>query len=74
MRIDAAAATAAEGLAFDGTVAAAIFQGDSVRYAVRVGAANVFAEQPHRRVAGGWSDGAPVRLQFPAGEVRRLDV
>ena len=74
VRIDAAAATAAEGLAFDGTVAAAIFQGDSVRYAVRVGAANVIAEQPHRRGAGGWSDGAPVRLQIPAGELRLIAV
>ena len=74
VRIDAAAASAAEGLAFDGTVAAAIFQGDSVRYAVRVGAANVIAEQPHRRGAGGWSDGAPVRLQIPAAELRLIAV
>ena len=75
VRIDAAAAPAAEeGRGFDGTVAAAAFQGDSVRYEVRVGAANVIAEQPHRRGAGGWSDGAPVRLQIPAGELRLIAI
>jgi ABC-type Fe3+/spermidine/putrescine transport system ATPase subunit len=71
VRLDGAAA-GNEDLGFDGTVAAATFQGDSVRYEVRVGQANVVAEQPHRRGARGWHDGAAVRLSIPAGELRLI--
>ena len=61
-----------DGLGFDGTVAAAAFQGDSIRYEVRVGEATVIAEQPHRRGGGGWRDGTPVRLRVPADELRLI--
>jgi iron(III) transport system ATP-binding protein len=74
VRLDADDPPGGEGLRFAGTVAAAAFQGDSVRYEVRVGQGSVIAEQPHRRGAGGWRAGAPVRLQVPAGELRLIAV
>ena len=72
VRLDAAAAPGGEGLGFDGTIAAAAFQGDSVRYEVRVGGASVIAEQPHRRGGIGWRDGTPVRLRIAADELRLI--
>jgi iron(III) transport system ATP-binding protein len=72
VRLDGITGTGGDELAFEGTVAAATFQGDSVRYEVRVGAASVIVEQPHRRGAIGWRDGAPVRLQIPAAELRLI--
>ena len=70
--LDVAPARRDGGLDFDGTVTAAAFQGDSVRYEVRVGEANVVVEQPHRRGASGWNDGAAVRLSIPAAELRLI--
>jgi ABC-type Fe3+/spermidine/putrescine transport system ATPase subunit len=74
VRLDATATPGGEGLAFDGTVAATSFQGDSLRYRVRVGGADVIAEETHRRGAAGWRDGAPVRLRIEAAELRLIAV
>ena len=72
VRLDAAAAPGGDGLGFDGTIAAAAFHGDSIRYEVRVGGASVIAEQPHRRGGSGWRDGTPVRLRVAADELRLI--
>ena len=72
VRVDAAAAPGGDGLGFDGTIAAASFQGETMRYEVRVGGASVIAEQPHRRGGTGWRDGTPVRLQVAADELRLI--
>ena len=73
VRLDADAATpAGEGLVLAGAIAGAEFQGDSIRYELRVGAASVIAEQPHRRGSVRWLDGTPLRLHVPAGELKLI--
>jgi iron(III) transport system ATP-binding protein len=67
---DTAAPPASDGLGFAGTIAGAAFQGESVRYEVRVGSGSVVAEETHRRGGAGWRDGAAVRLHVPAAELR----
>ena len=72
VRLDAAAASGDEGLDLEGRIAAAAFQGDSVRYEIEVAGARVIAEQPHHRGAARRGDGTPVRLAIPAGELRLI--
>jgi iron(III) transport system ATP-binding protein len=72
VRLGTDAASAGDGLGFAGTVAAASFQGDSVRYDVRVGRASVVAEEAHRRGGTGRRDGDAVRLHVPASELRLI--
>jgi len=73
VHLDGDAASAGEGIAFHGTVAATTFQGDSVRYELRVGGASVVAEESHRRGAAARRDGEAVRLHVPAAELRLID-
>ncbi|MCE9658053.1 MAG: ABC transporter ATP-binding protein [Burkholderiales bacterium] len=68
----AAATSSSEGLAFAGSIAGAEFQGDAVRYEVRVGEAVVIAEQPHRRGGARWPEGTAVQLHVPANELRLI--
>ena len=72
VRLDAAGAGGGDGLGFDGTIAAAAFQGDSVRYEVRVAGASVIVEQPHRRRDIGWREGTAVRLRIASDELRLI--
>ena len=71
VQIEAVAPTPpGEGLGFAGKVAGAEFQGDAVRYEVRVGETTVIAEQTHRRGAARWPEGTAVRLHVPGTELR----
>jgi iron(III) transport system ATP-binding protein len=70
VRLGAAGGTAGDGLAFEGEVAGAEFQGDAVRYELRVGGTRVIAEEAHRRGGVRRPDGSAVRLHVPGGELR----
>jgi iron(III) transport system ATP-binding protein len=72
VRLAAASSPGGDGLGFAGTVAGAAFQGESVRYEVRVGSGSVVAEETHRRGGAGWRDGDAVLLHVPAAELRLI--
>ena len=61
-----------DALALDGVIEGGEFLGEFMRYEVRVGAATVLVDRPHRRGTEPITHGAAVRLFVPAAEVRLL--
>jgi iron(III) transport system ATP-binding protein len=61
-----------ESLRLEGRVAGAEFLGEAVRYELRVGAATIIADCPHRRGQDRLADGAAVQVQVAASEMRLM--
>jgi iron(III) transport system ATP-binding protein len=56
-----------------GKIEGAEFLGEFMRYDVRVGAALLVADQPHRRGSPALAPGTPVHLAVPTAEIRLID-
>jgi iron(III) transport system ATP-binding protein len=58
----------------EGRVESSEFLGEFMRYEIRVGDALVLADQPHLRGTPALAQGAEVRMNIPADEIRLLDL
>jgi iron(III) transport system ATP-binding protein len=65
-------AAAGRELQLEGSVDAAEFLGEFVRYEIRVKDAIVIADQPHARGQDRLAKGTAVRLGVPAAEIRLI--
>jgi iron(III) transport system ATP-binding protein len=65
---------ASEGLRLAGTIEAAEFLGEFMRYDVRVGDALLVADEPHVRGTTALASGSAVHLAVPAAEIRVIDL